>query len=158
MKKAMILTAVISAFFAGSAYAKTVQKVDTNSTVSSSSYDTFSKDTVLLCGKLENQYALSGIDEPQKKNEWTILKLPKKLLVEDDDFGNRMDNKIFVVSSTTKSLKNENLKIGNNYMIKGDIFVGFNAYHPENSILLSVKEIFPIDDNSFNRKICFNQF
>lgn len=153
MKKIAILTTLISAFILNVACAKTVQKVDTNNTVSSSAYDTLSKDTVLLCGKLENQYALSGIDEPQKKNKWTILKLPKKILIEDDDFGNRIDNKIFLVSPNTK-----NLKIGNNYMVKGQIFVGFNAYHPENSILLSVNEIFPIDNNSFNRKICFNQF
>ena len=156
MKRLAILTALFSAFVFNTACAKIVQKVDTNntvSTVSSSSYDTLSPNTVLLCGKLENQYALSGIDEPQKKNKWTILKLPKKILVEDDDFGNRIDNKIFLVSPNTK-----NLKIGNNYMVKGQIFVGFNAYHPENSILLSVNEIFPIDNNSFNKKICFNQF
>ena len=153
MKKVAILTALISAFILDAAYAKTAQKIDTNNTISSSSYDTLPQHTVLLCGKLENQYAFSGIDEPQKKNKWTILKLPKQLLVEDDDFGNRIDNKIFLVSTNTK-----NLKIGNEYIVKGDIFVSHTAYHPENSILLHIKEIFPIDNNSFNRKICFNQF
>lgn len=155
MKKVVALTAIVSVLFLGASCAKTTQEINANYSISSpasSAYDSLPKDTVLLCGKIEEKYAVTGADKP-KKNKWITLKLAKQVLLEDDDFGNRIDDKIFLVSPDTKKLK-----IGNNYMVKGDIFVSHTAYHPENSILLSIDSIFPIDDNSFNKQICFNQF